>query len=88
MKETLLGPTRHLAAILKQFLGKLFLALLQKHFPWHHKYYKLFNKNNVKINYNCMPNMKSFIQNRNANLISTTLLQHAHAVADKNQNVH
>ena len=31
---------------------------------------KLFNKNNVKISYSCMPNMKSVIQNYNANLLS------------------
>ena len=35
-----------------------------------------------------MPNMKSVIENRNANLLSKhiTLLQHAHAAAVKNQN--
>ena len=30
----------------KTNVGKLYLTLLQKHFPRHHKYYKLFNKNN------------------------------------------
>ena len=35
----------------------------------HHKYYKLFNKKNVKISYNCMPNMKSVIQNHNVNIL-------------------
>ena len=54
----------------KTNVGKLFLALLQKHFPRHHKYYKLFDKNNVKISYSCRPNMKSVIQNHNANLLS------------------
>ena len=34
----------------KTNVGKLFLTLLQKHFPQHHKYYKLINKNNIKIN--------------------------------------
>ena len=53
----------------KTNVGKLFLALLQKHFPRHHKHYKLFNKKNAKISYNCMPNMKSVIQNHNANLL-------------------
>ena len=50
--------------------GKQFLSLLQKHFPRFHKFYKLFKKNNVKISYSCMPNMKSVIQNHNANLLS------------------
>ena len=54
----------------KTNLAKLFLSLLQKHFPRHHKYFKLFNKNNVKISYSCMPNMKSIIENHNANLLS------------------
>ena len=50
-------------------VGKLFLSLLQKHFPRHHKYYKLFKENNVKISYICLPNMKCVIQNYNANLL-------------------
>ena len=54
----------------KTNVGKLFSTLLQKHFPQHHKYYKLFNKNNVKISYSCMPNMESVIQNHNSNLLS------------------
>ena len=54
----------------KTNVGKLFLNLSQKHFPGHHKYYKLFNKSNVKIGYSCMPNMKCIIQNHNTNLLS------------------
>ena len=54
----------------KTNVGKLFSFLLQKHFPRYHKYYKLFNKNNVKSSYSCMPNMISVIQNHNANLLS------------------
>ena len=54
----------------KTNVGKLFLAHLQKHFPQDHKYSKLLNKNNVKISYSCMPNLKSTIQNHNANLLS------------------
>ena len=58
-------------------VGKLFLSALQKHFPRHRKYYKLFNKNKVKISYSFMSNMKSVIQNQNANL----LLKHTIPVA-------
>ena len=50
--------------------GKLFLTLLQKPFPRHPKYYKLFNKINLKISYSCMPHMKSVIQNHNPNFLS------------------
>ena len=38
----------------KTDIGKIFLLLLDKHFPQHHKYYKLFSRNNVKISYSCM----------------------------------
>ena len=68
--------------------GKLFLTLLQKHFLGHQKYYKEFNKNNVKTSYSCMSNMKSF--SKNITLIyhqnKPPLLQHSHAVAHNNQN--
>ena len=40
-------------------VGNQFLKLINKHFPRHHKFYKLFNKNNVKVSYSCMPNMKN-----------------------------
>ena len=43
-------------------VGNQFLKLINKHFPWHHKFYKLFNKNNVKVSYSCMPNMKNIIR--------------------------
>ena len=33
--------------------------LINKHFPRHHKFYNLFNKNNVKVSYSCIPNMKN-----------------------------
>ena len=39
-------------------IGKTFLRLIDKHFPSHHKLNKLFNQNNVKISYSCMPNVK------------------------------
>ena len=54
----------------KTNVGKLFSTLLQKHFPRYHKYYKLFDKNNVKTSYSHMPNMKSYSHNRKANLLS------------------
>ena len=44
--------------------------LINKHFPRHHKFYKLFNKNNVKVSYSCMPNMKSIINMHNKKIIN------------------
>ena len=40
-------------------IGKLFLNLLDKHFPPHNKLHKRFNRANVKISYSCVPNMNS-----------------------------
>ena len=43
----------------KTKIRKLFLNLLDKHFPPHNKLHKLFNRIDVKISYSCMPNMNS-----------------------------
>ena len=40
-------------------VGRFFLNLINKHFLQHHRFSKIFNRNNVKICYSCMPNMKS-----------------------------
>ena len=50
---------------IKTDVGKLFMRLIDKHFPCHHKYHKPFNRNNVKLSYNCMPSMKNVIQKHN-----------------------
>ena len=51
-------------------IGKDFLLLIQKHFPNEHKYHKIFNKNNVKISYSCMANIKSIINMHNKEVIT------------------
>ena len=40
-------------------VGKFFLRIIDKHFPPHNRLHKLFNRNNVKISYRCLPNRKS-----------------------------
>ena len=50
-------------------VGKHFLSLIDKHFPKSHKFHKLFNRNNVKISYGCMPNMKSIINSHNQKIL-------------------
>ena len=35
-------------------VGNQWLKLINQHFPRHHKFYKLFNKNNFKVSYNYM----------------------------------
>ena len=49
--------------------GKTFLRLIDKHFTPHHKLHKLFNQNNVKISYNCMPSVKSIINKHNKTVL-------------------
>ena len=39
-------------------IGKLFLRLINKHFPPTHKYRKVFYRNAIKISYSCMPKVK------------------------------
>ena len=51
-------------------VGNQFLKLINKHFPRHHKLYKLFNKNNVKVSYSCIPNIKHIINTHNKRIIN------------------
>ena len=53
----------------KTNIGRIFLRLIDKHFLRHHKYRELFNRNNIKISYSCMPNMVSFIRNHDSSLL-------------------
>ena len=55
----------------KTNIGKLFLKLVKKHFPKHHRLHKLFNPNTVKLSYSCMSNMSSFIKEHNSNILSS-----------------
>ena len=57
------------SANVKTNIGKIFLALVKKHFPTQHKFYKIFNKNTLKISYSCMPNMASLIKGHNSKIL-------------------
>ena len=50
-------------------IGRKFLQLIDKHFPRHHKFYKLFNRNNIKVSYSCTKNIKSVIQSHNKKIL-------------------
>ena len=54
-------------------IGKIFLRVLEKHFPKHNKYCKLFNRKKVKISYSCVQNMPNFIQNHNTVLLKSSV---------------
>ena len=53
----------------KTNIGRFFMNLLDKHFPKHHRYHKLFNKNNTKLSYCCMPNMEAIITGHNFKIL-------------------
>ena len=38
----------------KTNIGKIFLKLIEKHFPNHHRLHKIFNLNTIKLSYSCM----------------------------------
>ena len=54
----------------KTNMGRIFLYLIDKHFPRHYKHRKLYSRNNIKISYSCMPNMASVIRNHNTSLLN------------------
>ena len=51
-------------------IGRKFLSLLDKHFPKSSKYHKLFNRNNTKISYSCMPNIGQVIKGHNKTVLA------------------
>ena len=59
----------------KTNVGKAFLGLIERHFPPHHKYRSLFNKNNVKVSYSSTENMENVIKRHNAKILNTSKSQ-------------
>ena len=45
----------------KTNIGKIFMKLIVKHFPKHHRHHKIFNKNTIKLSYSYMQNMGNII---------------------------
>ena len=58
-------------------LGKSFLSLIDKNFPERNPLRRLLNRNNVKISYSCMSNIKSYISAHNKKVLQTTQEQRA-----------
>ena len=50
-------------------IAKIFLKLVDKHFPNHHRLHKIFNRNSLKVSYSCTKNMKSIINNHNSTIL-------------------
>ena len=51
-------------------IGRKFIGIVKKHFTRTHKYYKIFNKNTLKISYSCTANMKSIIAKHNRKVLA------------------
>ena len=52
-------------------IGKIFFKLIDRHFPPGHRLHKVCNRNNIKLSYSCMPNIKAIISKHNHNLLNT-----------------
>ena len=52
-------------------VGKEFLKLIDKHFPAHNKFNKIFNRSTVKVSYSCLPSMKSKINQHNKKILKS-----------------
>ena len=57
------------SANVKTNTGKTFFKLLNKHFPRGHKFYKIFNKNTVKLSYSSTKYMASLIAMHNRSIL-------------------
>ena len=58
------------SANVKTNIGKIFFKLLNKHFPRGHRFYKIFNKNTVKLSYSSTKNMASLIATHNRSILN------------------
>ena len=52
-------------------IANKFLQLISRHFPKGHKLHKIFNRNNVKVSYSCMPNVGSIISSHNKSVLES-----------------
>ena len=50
-------------------VAKLFLNLIEKHFPSSSKLHKIFNKNTVKVSYSCTQNISQIIKGRSKKIV-------------------
>ena len=50
-------------------VAKIFLNLIEKHFPRSSKLHKIFNKNIIKVSYSCTQNMSQIIKGHNKKIV-------------------
>ena len=51
-------------------VAKIFLRLINRHFPKSHRLHKIFNRNTVKVSYSCMQNMSKVYRGHNSKITS------------------
>ena len=68
-KKKILWYNPPFSASLKTKFGKLFLQLLDKHFPITHPLYSVMNRKKCKISFRICPSMKSVITNHNNRIL-------------------
>ena len=51
-------------------VARTFLNIVRKHFPTNTRFSKLYNKNNVKASYSCMPNIARVIKSHNSKILN------------------
>ena len=56
----------------KTNVAKNFLNIVDKHFPKRHILHKLFNRNNLKVSYSCLPNISNIISSHNKKVLTNT----------------
>ena len=56
-------------------VGKVFVNLIDKHFPKTIKFHKIFKRKNVKVCYSCLPNFGNIIKSRNNRILSEKKIQ-------------
>ena len=59
----------------KTNIGRIFIKLISKHFPSNHMFVKIFNKNTIKLNYSCMPKIRSKTNGRNKKKLQPKLAE-------------
>ena len=69
----------------KTNIGKVFFKLLHKHFLKTHKFYKIFNKNTVKLSYSSMRNMASIIASYNNTILRPNIQDYGCNCRKKNE---
>ena len=69
----------------KTNVGKVFFKLLHKHFPKTHKFYKIFNRNTVKLSYSSMHKMASIITSHNKTILRSNIQDYGCNCRKKNE---